>query len=317
MPKVTVAIPMRNAEPYIRTAIDSILCESQLDLELIVVDDRSTDQSRAIVASIDDSRIRLLDGPGTGVANVWNVAIEAARGEYFTGCDADDQSIAPRLARQAAWLDAHPDVLGLGGQYEFMSHDGRPTHLPALHREPINVTDQFQRSVGAMHHCTVMRRTETVRDVPYRSTFRQLSDLDHLVRLSFHGQLWMEPHVVYRYRMHTGSLSSEKPAARANWYYLLLKKCAEQRKASGTDPVDLGQAPEPPEPFTGPLRNIPRFVSDNLRLRSRILLDEHRPRDARRCLATAIRYEPKRTRLYREWIGTFFARPHSQNSGKS
>ncbi|HEY3409190.1 MAG TPA: glycosyltransferase, partial [Propionicimonas sp.] len=99
MPLVSVVVPVRNGERHLRESLGSICRQSLTDLEIIVVDDGSTDRTPQILAELaaQDSRIRIIPGPATGSAGAArNSGLEVARGEYLAFLDADD-FFAPRL----------------------------------------------------------------------------------------------------------------------------------------------------------------------------------------------------------------------------
>lgn len=116
MPRVSVLLPARNAEATLRPAVRSILRQSFRDLELVAVDDGSTDATPQILAeaAAADPRVRVLRGPGRGIV----AALEAGRarctGEIVARMDADDVAHPARLAEQIAALDADPSLDGLG-----------------------------------------------------------------------------------------------------------------------------------------------------------------------------------------------------------
>lgn len=113
MPRVSVLLPVYNAELTVRRAAQSILDQSMSDLELIVVDDGSTDQSAKVVSEIKDSRIRLIRENHHGVSRTANTAFQHARGELIARMDADDVSRPDRLARQLQYIEQHKaDVVG-------------------------------------------------------------------------------------------------------------------------------------------------------------------------------------------------------------
>ena len=110
-PRVTVLMPVYNAEAYLREAMDSILAQTFTDYEFLILDDASSDTSAEIVRSYDDPRIRLVQNErNLKVAATLNKGLEMARGEYIARMDADDISLPERLARQVAFLDIHSEV---------------------------------------------------------------------------------------------------------------------------------------------------------------------------------------------------------------
>ncbi|MEL4306297.1 glycosyltransferase family 2 protein [Methanococcoides sp. LMO-2] len=109
--KVSVIMPVYNAEKYLKDAIESILNQSFKNFELLIINDGSNDKSKAIIESHNDSRIRLLNNEeNSGLAKVRNKGIYEAKGEYIAWLDADDISHPLRLEKQVKLLDSHPDV---------------------------------------------------------------------------------------------------------------------------------------------------------------------------------------------------------------
>src|SRR5205814_7748320 len=90
MPLISVIIPMRNAERYVRAAVESVLAQKDVELEVIVVDDGSTDGSAEVVRGIGDARVRIIPGPQKGISASFNAGLAEARGELLARCDADD-----------------------------------------------------------------------------------------------------------------------------------------------------------------------------------------------------------------------------------
>jgi glycosyltransferase involved in cell wall biosynthesis len=110
-PRVSVILPTFNRAATLRPAIDSVLNQSYRALELIVVDDASTDETEALVSSIDDARISYLrhnDNSGGSAAR--NSGLQAATGELLAFQDSDDLWLSEKLERQIALLDSKPEV---------------------------------------------------------------------------------------------------------------------------------------------------------------------------------------------------------------
>src|SRR6476659_1485290 len=115
---VSVIMPLKNAQPYVERAIRSVLSQQGLkDLELIVVDDHSTDGSGDVVRQIEDERVRLVTSPGDGIAAAINHGLQLAGGQYVARCDADDIYPPRRLEQQVRWLRDHPDLGAVCGSF--------------------------------------------------------------------------------------------------------------------------------------------------------------------------------------------------------
>ena len=111
-PRVSVLIGCWNNAGTLRQAADSILGQTFRDLELVIVDDGSTDATPEIASKLHtlDARVRYLGLPHMGISGSLNAGLREARGEYVAFQDADDWSLPTRLEREAAVLDARPQV---------------------------------------------------------------------------------------------------------------------------------------------------------------------------------------------------------------
>jgi glycosyltransferase involved in cell wall biosynthesis len=110
-PLLTVAMPIYNAGEYLRTAVLSILKQSEKNWELLIIDDGSTDNALASIAYIVDARVRVLvDGMNKGLACRLNEAIDLAQGTYFARMDHDDVSYPQRFEKQLGLLYDNPEL---------------------------------------------------------------------------------------------------------------------------------------------------------------------------------------------------------------
>jgi len=126
-PLVSIALSMHNAAATIESAIRSLLAQSFVDWELIVLDDGSSDRSVELVQAFADDRIQVhSDGRQVGLATRLNQAIDLAHGRYIARMDADDVAYPERLARQVEFLEAHADVDVLGAGMMVFEGDGTP-----------------------------------------------------------------------------------------------------------------------------------------------------------------------------------------------
>ena len=111
-PLVSVIMPLYNAEAYVEAAIHSVLASSFRSLEVVVVDDGSTDGSAKVVETLaeTDRRVRLLHQANAGPCRARNVAVAASRGRYILPVDADDLLAPSFIADAVAVLDQQPEV---------------------------------------------------------------------------------------------------------------------------------------------------------------------------------------------------------------
>ena len=109
--KVTVLMPTYNVAPYVKEAIESVLRQTYRDFELLVVDDASTDDTLAVVRSIDDPRIRIAAFPdNVGLAENLNRGLALIDTELVARMDGDDIAEPYWLEHEVAVLDRHPEI---------------------------------------------------------------------------------------------------------------------------------------------------------------------------------------------------------------
>ena len=120
-------MPVYNGERFLRAAIDSVLAQTFTDFELVMIDDGSRDNSRVILESYADWRIRVIHHErNLGLATTLNHGLEAASGALVARHDQDDLSSPARLARQRMYLLEHPDVALVGSQAAAIDEEGHP-----------------------------------------------------------------------------------------------------------------------------------------------------------------------------------------------
>lgn len=113
-PRVSVIVPTHNRVELLPRAVQSVISQTYADFEIIIVDDRSTDETPAVIARFTDAAIRSLrNDHAPGQSGARNSGIERARGEYIAFLDDDDEWRPNKLAAQVALLDAAPPAVGL------------------------------------------------------------------------------------------------------------------------------------------------------------------------------------------------------------
>ena len=124
-PTVSVVMPVYNAEPFLREAVASILNQTWQDFEFIIIDDGSSDNSRAILGSLQDPRLRLVFCEHAGFLPTLTRAVYEARGDWIARMDADDICHPERLERQLDFLHSHPECVFVGCTYGLITPNGK------------------------------------------------------------------------------------------------------------------------------------------------------------------------------------------------
>jgi Glycosyl transferase family 2 len=185
MPLVTVLLAVHNGERHLREAMDSILAQTHRELEFLVIEDGSTDSSREIVESFDDSRIRLVaNNANLGLARSLNVGLDLAQGAYIARQDADDLSDPSRLERQVALLGKHLDVALVGTAYRRIDDEGVVFAERDVPQHDLAIRWRLL-FLNAFSHTSVMFRRGALADVgTYDEAFHYAQDYDLWSRIA-------------------------------------------------------------------------------------------------------------------------------------
>jgi len=120
-PLVSIVIPVHNGEKYIKESIDSCLAQTYDNIEIIVVDDKSTDSTLEILKEYGEKITVLPVEKQNGLGNVINIGIRASKGKYIARMDADDIMYPDRILKQVEYLERHPNCVAVGGQIDIIN----------------------------------------------------------------------------------------------------------------------------------------------------------------------------------------------------
>jgi glycosyltransferase involved in cell wall biosynthesis len=190
MPTVSVIMPAYNVASYIGEAIASVLAQTHRDVELMVVDDGSTDSTAMIAAhfAARDSRVNLLRQPNGGISNARNHALRCSRGEFLAILDSDDVWEPEFLEAQLAVLRARPDVDIVTGNGWFLGSrlHGRPVR-PTPDPRPEPTLASILADEEAIFIMSVMRRRVYETVGPFDESMRTNEDYDYWLRAAIAG----------------------------------------------------------------------------------------------------------------------------------
>ncbi len=124
IPKVTVLMPVYNVAAYIQVAIESVLAQTFVDFELLIINDGSTDDTGNIISRFDDNRIRLINQPHVGIAAALNIGLLNARASLIARFDGDDVCFSYRLNVQYRFMTENPDYILIGSDADYIDKNG-------------------------------------------------------------------------------------------------------------------------------------------------------------------------------------------------
>lgn len=219
-PGVSVLLPVRNAEDTLEPALRSVLAQADGDLEVVVVDDGSSDGSAEVMLDIarDDPRVRILSTPPRGLVPALETARSAARSSLLARMDADDEMLPGRLRTQRAALEQHSDWAVCGGHVRIVPRE-KPTSGRLRYESWLNGLadpDAVERDLFVecpLAHPTWMLRAEAVARVGGYRDRGWPEDHDLLLRLRAAGwRLGVVPEVVHEWRDRPERLSRTHPS---------------------------------------------------------------------------------------------------------
>jgi glycosyltransferase involved in cell wall biosynthesis len=206
---VSVVVAVYNGAPFLAEALDSALGQDYTPVEVVVVDDGSTDATPDVIARYPEVVALRQDNAGPGAAR--NTGIAAARGELIAFVDADDVVPVGKLCTQVAYLRDHPDVSVVLGRQETRMEG--PVDVPHWLERPMWLPRTFswdgREQIPPM--TMVARREAFDRVGPFDTRFRFADDLDWLLRVQEAGVgLAMVDEVVLTRRVHGNNLSADQ-----------------------------------------------------------------------------------------------------------
>jgi glycosyltransferase involved in cell wall biosynthesis len=209
-PCVTVVIAAYNAEKFIQETLDSVFGQSLENIELIVVDDGSTDATPKILAAISDRRLVVLRQKNAGVSAARNAGLAAARAPYIFFLDADDILMPDALRALVTTLGRMPERVACFAHHVRIAEDGAPLSGDADLRWKLFPADDTLRHLVAKNFIVcgaICIRTEAARAVQgFDRTLKLGEDWEFWCRLAVLGDFAAMPdHVVLQYRQRFAS----------------------------------------------------------------------------------------------------------------
>jgi glycosyltransferase involved in cell wall biosynthesis len=245
-PLISVVMPVRNGARWLSEAIDSVIRQTLPDLELLVIDDGSTDETPKILNdwSRRDGRIRVLRQHECGLVATLNRGLTEASGTLLARLDADDRAAPTRLERQVRLLDNNPGIGLLGSWAQRIDEHGRPRGHLRPETQPEKIADILTR-INPFVHSSIMLRTAIARDLGgYRAAFEAAEDYDLWLRMSEVTLLANVAETLVQYRRHDANVTARR-AIRQSFSVRLAQRAARIRRECGCDPAtNLATAPD-------------------------------------------------------------------------
>jgi glycosyltransferase involved in cell wall biosynthesis len=246
MPDISVVVPTYNRAHTLPASLQSLLAQEgaeagrPLDLEVIVVDDGSTDGTAAALAGWAEPRLHVLARPHAGIAAARNAGIAAARAPVIAFHDSDDLALPGRLAVPLAYLRDHSDVDVVIQNGRMLAPENGPTLAeepwipPAVARtlaeRPIGMAEVFRWNLGQLQGMCFTRRCLEATG-PLDPSFDILDDLDLVLRVTLRFQAVFLDRPAFAYRRHAAGVARDRHKVREESIRLAEKLMHEHPEA--------------------------------------------------------------------------------------
>jgi len=204
MPKLTVLMPVYNAELFVKDAMASILKQTVTDFEFLIIDDGCTDSTFEIINSFKDNRIRILSNrKNLGLIRSLNIGIEEAKGEYISRMDADDIAHPKRLEYIAKCFDENPDIMVCSTWFNTTLED-KPLQSRKYNSDEIKTLFFFDCAISAASYRRSFFQSKNIR---YSEEFPHAEDYELWTRLLFYGKFAIIPKCLLKITWHENQVS--------------------------------------------------------------------------------------------------------------
>lgn len=283
---ISVVMSVYNGEQYLREAIDSILGQTFEKFEFIIIDDGSTDTSKEIIKTYNDSRIVLIEQDNTGLATALNNGIRSARTNYIARMDADDISMAERLGKQVKFLNDNPDYVLVGTNAYIIDKDGEVVYNSSQPVSWEEIRHNFPRS--SFFHSSVMFKRDAFQLAGgYFDEISKLYSFEDTIlwnKMLRYGAMTNLPQPLIKYRLLPGAATAKSGKEAIAAEKILLEIISEDM-LSEKNRLELIR-------IKSSINKDQRILNYHLHLAKKYIFNNYQPLKARKNLIEVIKRSP-------------------------
>ena len=228
MELVSIIMPAYNCGRFIKESIDSVLDQTYDTWELLIVDDCSTDNTKAIVSTYDDKRIRYMRNPqNMGAALTRNKALREAKGRYIAFLDADDMWLPNKLEKQLAFMQDKGYAFTYHNYIE-INEESRPFGVLVSGKKHVRPFDMYSCCWPGCLSVVYDSERIGIIQIP---DIRKNNDSAIWLQVIKKADCYLLPEVLAKYRRRTGSITPTSVWRKIGWHYILF------RQGAGMNPI--------------------------------------------------------------------------------
>lgn len=235
-PLVTVLIPAYNSADFICRSVQSALDQKDIDLEVLVIDDGSTDQTVELLKQIKDSRLRALPlGENKGVSYARNYGIKQSNGKYISFLDADDEYLPGRILKLVQPLEENPEI-GMSWCYAYILHQDGSKEPRNFKRESRRLFPGLLWNMKQCTPATLCRKDLLLKLDGFREDLICFEDRDMWIRMrEAASDICIEEFLIYVHRRKSSVSHTMDWDLRVNSYFDIVNKALERNEKISSD----------------------------------------------------------------------------------
>jgi glycosyltransferase involved in cell wall biosynthesis len=294
-PTASVVFRAFNCDRYIGQAIESILAQAFQNFEIVIVDDASSDGTKALLQTYAqrDDRIRVFrNETNRGPVRTMNIGLQHARGELIAVHDADDVSLPHRLETQVNFLGANPQIALIGGGAYFIDEEGEELKVGTGERKVAQEARQYLEKGYGFIHTSVMYRRKCIEAIGlYDEFFLYAHDYDMLIRMADTFDIVYHEVPLVKWRWLNSGITGRKKQAQAAFAELARTRSKAKKKGLSLDlQEEYNRLMAREDIANGVNRNLPLSDTRYYYCVGVLLLDKGKQQKARRRFWQALKH---------------------------
>lgn len=206
---ISVVIPCYNSESYISDTLISTLNQTIDKIEIVLVDDGSSDSTVKLAKKFLRSSDVIIESGHLGVAAARNVGVLHSTGDLISFLDSDDLAYVDKIERGANFLNHHPDYAGCGHFMNYMSKNSRICGVSGMDKYTLEMV-RFGHLMPFPFSSFMCRRVDVLSIGGFNEHLPGAEDLDLISRLANRGNIYTIPEILGAYRVHGNSISDKQ-----------------------------------------------------------------------------------------------------------
>ena len=284
-------MPVFNGEKYIGEAIESVLNQTWTDFELLIVNDGSTDNTAAVIASYNDKRIKLVNQQNAGVSGALNTGLKEAVGEYIARFDADDICYSNRLDKQYKFMLENPQYILIGSDVDYINEEGDFIfNFKNTGHTNSEINETFMQNCPFVHSSVFYRKDVVIELGGYETKAHSFEDYFLWVKLIKRGMVCNFAEPLIKVRFNPSSVTIDEKD-----HGLIFVKLKEKALITGIITDEEGEIMDA---SLKKLNKSKKEASYNRMLGKKYLWNNYQPAKARKHLIKSIRKEPLKVMGY-------------------